>query len=107
MHGSHGAGGLRIVPETKMREYDRPEKTIPRVIRANHEGDWLRACKTGKPASSSFEYGGALTEMILLGMVAIRAKDQNLLWDAKNLKFKNNDAANELLHIQYRDGWHL
>jgi hypothetical protein len=106
VHGSHGAGGLRIVPETKMREYERPEKTIPRVG-TSHEGDWLRACKTGRPASSNFEYGGALTEMVLLGMVAIRAKDQNLLWDAENLKFKNNDAANELLHIEYRDGWHL
>jgi len=67
----------------------------------------LRACKDGRAASSNFEYGGALTEMILLGMVAIRAKDQNLMWDAKNLKFKDNDAANKLLQIRYRDGWHL
>lgn len=109
LHDSHGAGGLRIVPETKMREYKQPEKTIPRVT-TSHEGDWLRACKEGKdatPASSNFEYGGALTEMALLGMIAIRAKDQRLEWDPKNLKFKNNDAANELLHIQYRDGWRL
>ena len=106
MHGSHGAGGLRIIPEKKMREYKRPEKTIPRV-NGGHEGDWVRACKDGRPASSSFEYGGALTEMVLLGMVAIRAKDQKLLWDAENLKFKNSDAANEMLHIKYRDGWHL
>jgi hypothetical protein len=67
----------------------------------------LRACKEGRPASSNFEYGGALTEMVLLGMIAIRVKDQKLRWDAENLKFKNNDAANELLHIGYRDGWHL
>jgi hypothetical protein len=40
-------------------------------------------------------------------MIAIRAKDQRLEWDSKNLKFKNNDTANELLHIQYRDGWRL
>jgi hypothetical protein len=45
--------------------------------------------------------------MALLGMVAIRAKDQRLEWDAKNLKFKNNEEANKLLHIDYRDGWHL
>lgn len=106
LHGSHGASGLRIVPETKMKEYKLPPKTLPRV-KDGHIGDWLRACKDGKPASSTFEYGGALTEMALLGMVAIKAKDQRLEWDAKNLKFKNNDAANELLHIDYRDGWHL
>ncbi len=28
MHGSHGAGGVRIIPETKMKAYKRPEKTI-------------------------------------------------------------------------------
>jgi predicted dehydrogenase len=109
LHGSHGAGGLRIIPETKMQEYKRPEKTIPRV-KGSHEGDWLRACKEGKdgtPASSTFDYGGPLTEMALLGMLAIRMKDQNLEWDSENLKFKNNDAANELLHIKYRDGWRL
>ena len=45
--------------------------------------------------------------MALLGMIAIRLKDQKLQWDANNLKFANNDVANELLHIHYRDGWHL
>ncbi len=106
MHGGGGAMGLRIVPEAQMREYKRPTKTLPRVDNS-HEGDWLRACKDGKPACSTFEYGGALTEMALLGVIAIQVKDQRLRWDAKNLKFKNNDLANELLHIQYRDGWHL
>jgi hypothetical protein len=92
-----------------MQEYKRPEKTLPRV-KNGHIGDWLRACKEGKdgtPASSHFEYGGALTEMALLGTIAIRTKDQRLEWDTKNLKFKNSDDANELLHINYRDGWQL
>jgi len=109
LHGSHGAGGVRLVPESRMKEYELPEKTIPR-IKGTHEDDWLRACKegiNGTPASSSFEYGGALTEMVLLGMVAIRMKDQRLEWDAENLKFRNNDEANKLLHIKYRDGWTL
>jgi predicted dehydrogenase len=106
MHGSHGADGARIIPETKMKEYKRPEQTIPR-IQEGHEGDWIRACKDGRPASSNFDYGGPLTEMALLGMIAIRVKDQKLQWDAGNLKFTNNDTANELVHIRYRDGWHL
>jgi predicted dehydrogenase len=109
LHGSHGADGVRIIPEAKMKEYTQPAKTIPRVPEG-HEGDWIRACKEGKngrPASSNFNYGGALTEMVLLGVVAIRAKNQNLEWDAKNLKFTNNEEANELLHKQYREGWKL
>jgi len=32
-----------IIPETKMQEYKRPAKTLPRV-KGGHEGDWLRAC---------------------------------------------------------------
>jgi predicted dehydrogenase len=109
MHGSHGASGMRIVPETAMRSYTRPPKTIPRV-KGGHEGDWIRACKEGKdgtPASSSFAYGGPLTEMVLLGVAAIRAKDRRLEWNAENLRFTNDDAANELVHIKYREGWTL
>lgn len=106
LHGSHGAGGMRIIPEAKMKEYTPPPKTIPRV-KGTHEDDWIRACKDGIPASSNFDYGGPLTELALLGMAAIRAKDQRLEWAAKNIKFTNNEAANELVHINYRDGWSL
>ena len=66
-----------------------------------------KACKDGNPASSSFDYGGPLTEMALLGMIAIRLKDQRLKWDSKKLKFTNNQEANRLLHKEYRKGWSL
>jgi predicted dehydrogenase len=109
LHGSHGADGVRIVPETKMKEYRRPPATLRRVTEG-HEGDWIRACKAGVggvPPCSPFEYGGALTAMVLLGVLAIRMKDQRLDWDARQARFTNNDAANELLRIQYRPGWTL
>ena len=106
LHDSHGASGLRIISEEKRKDYKQPEKTIPRVT-TSHEGDLIRACKDGKPASSSFDYGGPLTEMALLGMIAIRLKDQRLKWDSKNLKFTNNEEANALLHKEYRKGWSL
>lgn len=106
MHGSHGAGGARIIPEVRMKEFKRPEKTIPRV-KGTHVGDWLRACKDGKPASSNIaEYGGQLTEMVLLGMVAQRVPGVKLNWDGKKMKF-DNDQANQYLHTPYRDGWSL
>ena len=106
MHGSHGAGGVQIIPKAKMKAYRRPPKTIPRV-KGGHEQDWVRACKDGKPASSNFDYGGPLTEMVLLGVLAMRVKDEKLEWDGKNMKFTNNNKANEYLHIKYRDGWTL
>ncbi len=109
LHGSHGAEGVRLIPETRMQAYKRPPQTLRRVG-ATHEADWIRAIKEGpagvKP-SSPFEYGGALTEMVLLGVLAIRLKNHRLEWDSRNLKFTNNDQANELLHIKYRDGWSL
>jgi hypothetical protein len=101
LHGSHGADGVRLIPEARMKEYKRPPKTLPRV-KGTHEDDWVRACKEGPggtPPCSTFEYGGALTEMVLLGMLAIRLKDQRLEWDSRNLRFTNNEKANELLHI--------
>ena len=109
LHGSHGADGVRLIPEKRMQEYQRPPKTLRRITEG-HEGDWIRACKEGKggtPPCSTFEYGGALTEMVLLGVLAIRVKDQRLEWDGPNLRFTNNEKANELLHIRYRDGWSL
>ncbi len=109
LHGSHGADGVRLIPETRMAEYRRPPKTLPRVV-GTHEDDWIRACKQGPggtPPCSPFEYGAALTEMVLLGVVAIRMKDQRLEWDGAKLRFTNNEKANELLHITYRSGWSL
>jgi predicted dehydrogenase len=109
MHGSHGAGGVRIIPEVKMKAYKRPEKTIPRVKggQSGHEQDWIRACKDGKPASSSFDYGGALTEMVLLGVLAMRIKDTPLEWDPVNLKVTNNSEANKYINPVFREGWTL
>lgn len=107
MHDSHGASGVRIVPETTMKAYKRPEPTIPRVEGGKHEMDWVRACKDGRPASSSFDYGGPLTEMVLLGVLAMRAKDRRLQWDGDNLRITNDAEANELVNPPYREGWTL
>ena len=109
LHGSHGAGSLKIVPEKQMKAYKEPAKTLPRVPQVNgaHEQDWIRACKGGKPASSSFDYGGPLTEMVLLGVLAMRVKDQRLDWDPETLTITNHKQANELINPPYREGWVL
>ncbi|HNT89680.1 MAG TPA: Gfo/Idh/MocA family oxidoreductase, partial [Candidatus Hydrogenedentes bacterium] len=109
LHGSHGAGGLQLFPESLRREYKEPPKTLPRVKEGKgaHEQDWIRACKDGKPASSRFEYGGALTEMVLLGVVAMRVKDRRLDWDGSALRITNDDEADRLVRPAYREGWTL
>ncbi|MHC4425138.1 MAG: Gfo/Idh/MocA family protein [Planctomycetota bacterium] len=105
MHGSHGAGGLRIVPEDKMKAYELPAKTLPRS--KGHHQDWILACKGGKPASSNFDYGGPLTEMALLGVLAIRNQNRKLIWDAKKMRVTNDKEADKYVNPPYRDGWTL
>lgn len=107
VHKSHGAGGLRLLPKSLAADYKQPERTLPRVTERSHEMDWVRACKDGKPASSSFDYGGPLTEIALLGMLAIRLKDRRLEWDSANHRITNDDEANALINPPYRDGWTL
>ena len=106
-HGSHGANGCRIIPESKMKEYlpKLPPKTIKRV--KGHHQDWIEACKGGDPASSNFDYGGPLTEMVLLGVIAMRVGDKKLLWDSENMRFTNSEEANQLVKPSYREGWSL
>lgn len=104
-YGSHGAGGVRIIPETKMREYQVPDKTIPRV--SGHQQDWLSAIRNGTRAGSDFSYGGPLTEIAMLGVIAIKMAGTKLEWDAENMRFTNCEPANQFVNPPYRDGWTL
>lgn len=109
IHGSHGASSVRILPKAKRDAYVPPAPTIPRVPEGSgaHERDWIRACKDGKPASSNFEYGGPLTEMVLLGVLAIRQPNKRLAWDAPSQTITNDEEANGLVRADYRAGWSL
>lgn len=94
----------RIIPETKMKEYQRPEKTIPRS--KGHYIDWLEAAKGGKPASSNFDYAGPLTEVVLLANIALRAGEK-IEWDGPNMWVTNVREANAYVRRLYRGGWSL
>ena len=104
MCGTYG-NGPRLVPESRMKAYKRPAKTLPRV-KGSHEMDWVRACKSGKPAGAAFQYAGPLTEICLLGNAARRI-DARIEWDAANLKVTNLPEANQLIRTAYRKGWSL
>lgn len=107
VHGSHGAGGVHLVPASRMKDYKKPEPKIQRVPGQNHHGDWLEAIRSGRPAGSPFEYGGALTEIGLLGVVAVRFPGEELKWDAAQMRITNNERANALLTPDFRKGWTL
>ena len=100
-----GAGGpCRLLPYERTREYQKPEKTLPRS--KGHHRDWLDACKGGEPASSNFGYGAKLAELILLGIVSLRA-GKKIFWDAANMKARGLAAADPFLKEEYRKGWEI
>lgn len=97
-------GGARLIPEKKMKAYKRPPKTLPRST--GHYREWIAACKGGKPAGCNFQFGGPLTEAVLLGNIAVRT-GRKLKWDGPRMKITNDVEANEYIHAPYRDGWTL
>ena len=98
------AGAPRLIPLSRMESFQRPPKTLPRS--KGHHRDWLDACKGGPPASANFDYGAQLTEMILLGSVALRV-GKKLQWDAANMKATNAPEADKFLKEEYRSGWEV
>lgn len=100
-----GAGGKPEIYPLELREsVTMPEPTIARSN--GHHRDWIDAIKGGPAASSEFGYGAKLTEVTLLGVLALRAKEV-IHWDAEAMQVKGSDRANALVHGEYRDGWKL
>jgi predicted dehydrogenase len=95
-------GPPRLLPLSRMESYQRPPRKLPRSN--GHHRDWIDACKGGPPASARFEYGARLTEVVLLGNVALRS-GKRLHWDAGNLRVKNAPEAERFLKDAYRKGW--
>jgi predicted dehydrogenase len=108
MAGCYGRGP-RLVPETAMQQATRPAPSIPRVEggEGGHEKDWLRAIKENGAASSNFDYSGPLSEMVLMGNLAVRFPDRRLLWDGENMRVTNDEKANDFVRRAYRQGWTL
>jgi len=108
VHGSHGAGGCYIIPDNLMAQYSGKNAPAPKITRVkNHAWDWADAIGTDRKAGSDFDYGGPLTQVALLGLIAIRFPGQTLQWNDKRAQFTNHDAANAFIHPPYRKGWKL
>ena len=105
IHGSHGAGGYAILRDKKRVEVAKPAELLERS--KGHHQDWIDAIKTGKQASASFDYGGPLTETVLLGVAASRFRNQELEWDSEKMKVTNFEAANAIITPEFRNGWKL
>ncbi|HSU53869.1 MAG TPA: gfo/Idh/MocA family oxidoreductase, partial [Candidatus Dormibacteraeota bacterium] len=90
-------------------------KIVPVTIPRNaHQGDadlkqhleWIAACKGGPEPYSNFGIAAYLTEIILLGCVALRV-GKKLEWDGPGMKAKNAPEAAQYVKRNYRAPWHL
>jgi predicted dehydrogenase len=93
-----------LLPEEKFADFKRPEPTIPASI--GHHKEWLQAIRSGSPTTCNFDYSGALTEAVMLGVVSYRS-GKALSWDAENLKVTSAPEAQQYVHKEYRKGWVL
>jgi predicted dehydrogenase len=100
-----GAGGTpTLLPESKFKGYTTPKPTLARS--KGHHRDWLDACKGGAPAGSNFEYGARLTELVLLGTLALRL-GRRVDWDAERMEARGISEAEPIIREPYRTGWEL
>jgi predicted dehydrogenase len=94
----------QLLPEKDFLGFSPPKPFIPESI--GHYREWVEACKTGGRTSCPFDYGGALTEAVLLGNVSYRL-GRPLTWDAKGLRAVNEPEADRFIHKEYRKPYGL
>lgn len=92
----------RLIPEERMTAFKRPAKVYPRIPKSNPHLEWLRAIAGGPaPGSNIPEHAADLTELNLLGNLAIRV-GKPLQWDSANARVVGMPEADALIHKNYR-----
>ena len=104
----------RLLPESKFASASRPKQTLPRIPHEYHELNWVDTIKGKQEISSPFEYAAQLTEVMLLGIVSLRAGGK-IYYDAANrrvtnkVKLENSRDGdidpNQFLSREYPSGW--
>ena len=95
---------VRVLPSSLHNSHGAPKETLARVPHQAHEMNWIRAIKGQDKLSSPFSYAAHLHEIMLLGLVSLRAKSK-IHYDAANMRVTNNANANQYLTRQYRQGY--
>lgn len=83
-------------------------KAIPESIPRSpgHNQEWFDMMKGGAPAYSNFEIAGYLTEIILLGCIALRVGEGvKMEWDGPGMKSPNCPEAAKFVKRNNRPGW--
>jgi hypothetical protein len=105
VHETYGAKP-RLLPKSLHDSYGKPKQLFARIPNENHEMNWVDTAKGKTEASSPIEYAAKLTEVMLLGIVALRA-GKRLEYDGANMRITNIPGANQFLEREPRAGWSL
>lgn len=76
--------------------------TLPRTT--NHMAEWLQACQGRGQTFSDFETGGHLTEISLVGALALRV-GRDIAWDGEKMRIPGTNDAAVLVHAEDRKQW--
>src|SRR5207249_7199082 len=108
----HETYGLkpRLLPKSLHESFGKPPQRLPRIQREAHEMNWVDVAKGKAEASCPFEYAARLTEVMLLGIVALRA-GHKIAYDGGNMRITNASPTgtdpNDFLRREPRQGWSL
>ena len=106
LKGDRGMTGLENHPAAKAIPQTIPRNAFTGSPDERQHKEWLQACKDGKHsvAYSNFDIAAYLTEIILLGCVALRV-GKKLEWDGPGMKAKNAPEAARIVKREYRLPW--
>jgi predicted dehydrogenase len=96
----------RLLPSSLHNTTGAPRERLARVPHQGHEMNWIRAIKGQDTLSSPFSSAAHLHEIMLLGLVSLRARSK-IHYDAANMRVTNNANANQFLTREYRQPWAL
>jgi predicted dehydrogenase len=96
----------RLLPAERHNAYGPPREQLARVPHQSHEMNWVNAIKGTDRISCPFSYAAHLTEIMLLGVVSLRA-GAKLHYDGGSMRVTNNAEANDFLTRTYRAGYSL
>ena len=99
-------GGASFRSGRKVADFKQIPETLPKCKdwdRCHYE-EWITACKGGPKSLSDFEVAGPMTEIVLLGNVAVRA-GHPITWDRSAMRVTNDEAANGFVRQRDRKGW--
>jgi predicted dehydrogenase len=96
----------RLLPVELHNRLGAPPERLARVPNQAHEMNWVNAIRGTDTVSCPFSYAAHLTEIMLLGIAALRA-NAKLHYDGEAMRITNYPAANDLLTREYRKGFEL